>query len=193
MTRQWMADDRVSHEDHAAWFLSRRPPMKRLLPLCTLCILSSAHPVLAAEKSGMELSPLSEPRSAITLGLLQGASLIGFDHERLLTDRVGFQFGAGLLGFDCGLTYHYRPGIRSRHFYLGYWNVGLGVLDAPYAGILGLTHVWRSRGKFTAQLGLGTPSVISDELRDNLGDPSIVALYSIGVCGSPRRAATPSP
>ena len=77
--------------------------MKRLLPLCTLCILSSAHPVLAAEKSGMELSPLSEPRSAITLGLLQGASLIGFDHERLLTDRVGFQFGAGLLGFDCGL------------------------------------------------------------------------------------------
>ena len=167
--------------------------MKRLLPLCTLCILSSAHPVLAADKSGMELSPLSEPRSAITLGLLQGASLIGFDHERLLTDRVGFQFGAGLLGFDCGLTYHYRPGIRSRHFYLGYWNVGLGVLDAPYAGILGLTHVWRSRGKFTAQLGLGTPLVISDELRDNLGDPSIVALYSIGVCGSPRRAATPSP
>ena len=109
----------------------------------------------------------------------------GFDEEHLVTERFGLQFGAGIIGFDAGVTYHYRPGIRSRHFFLGYWH--LGEPGNPLSTqVLGLTHVWRSRRAFAAQLGIGARLRSGDEWTDRFGDAPVLLLYSIGLCAPSR-------
>jgi len=157
-----------------------------LMRLKGLSVIAVAILLVAAEHSPARgaAGDVPEDKSAFTIGLLQGSSLIGADYERLVADRIGIQIGAGIVGFDAGVTYHYRPGIRSRHFYLGFWNVGVPG-DQWNLQVLGLTHVWRSRRAFTAQLGIGARLSIGDEGRDRFGDSPVVLLYSIGLCGTP--------
>jgi hypothetical protein len=39
----------------------------------------------------------------VSVFLMGGGSLVGADLENMLTERVGFQVGAGLVGFGCGI------------------------------------------------------------------------------------------
>lgn len=123
----------------------------------------------------------------MTVGILQGSSLVGFDSEHLVTHRVGLQIGAGVVGFDAGVTYHYRPGIRTRHVFLGFWSLGIPS-DSYNVQAVGLTHVWRSKSRFTAQLGIGAIVAKGEEARDRLSDLPVMLLYSIGMCLTPDAA-----
>ena len=153
--------------------------MKRGIMLAIACAL------LVAPRAGAEDSP--ETRSATTFGVLQGGSLLGFDHERLVSDRVGLQVGGGAIGFDTGVTYHYRrgsSGARSRNVFLGFWHLG-GTHD--HLGLVGITHVWRSGRPFTAQLGVGAR--VYSHGAD--WDVPVAAIYSMGVCRTMGRPPRP--
>jgi len=82
--------------------------MKQILIMILICISTN---LFSQEE---QISEQTEKRNSITIGILQGGgSLIGADMEFLLTDRFGFQIGAGLVGFGGGLNYHFKPSIRS--------------------------------------------------------------------------------
>ena len=69
--------------------------MKQILILILICVSTNlfSQEEIVSEKT--------EKRSSITIGILQGGgSLIGADLEFLLTDRFGFQIGAGVVGLD---------------------------------------------------------------------------------------------
>ena len=126
-------------------------------------------------------------RDVNSVGILQGASLIGFDHEHLFTDRIGLQLGAGFVGMDAGFTLHLAPGIRTNHLCAGYWNFGIAG-DKLLAGVAGLTYVHRTQGLFTTQLGLGFV-VVEGALRvpdggnaAGLSRGAPMLLFSAGVC-----------
>lgn len=94
--------------------------MKRILimmiMICTTTNLFS--------QSSQENAP-TEKRNSVTVGILQGGgSLIGADIEFMLTDKIGIQLGAGLIGFGGGLNYHLKPSIRV----LSHYSIGIRVL-----------------------------------------------------------------
>lgn len=118
-------------------------------------------------------------RAAITVGILQGGgSLIGADFEVLLTQRVGVQVGAGLVGFGGGLNLHLKPDIRSSMISFAYWNQGIG--SSFTQNILGGTFVYRSKKWFTGQLGLGAPLSKGPAWPDDVTQSPVMLLYSIG-------------
>ncbi len=158
--------------------------MRNHLTIIGLAVSLSVANAARSDGTGVVAWGRPETRSAFTVGILQGGSLIGFDSERLVIGRVGLQVGAGLVGFDAGVTYHYRPGIRSRHVFLGFWS--LGVPDDPHnLQMVGLTHVWRSHSTFTTQLGIGAIVAKGEEVRGSVADLPVMLLYSIGVCPNP--------
>jgi hypothetical protein len=154
-----------------------------------LFAIGAAMSLMVADHAWGAGAPPDQPegRDAVTIGILQGGSLLGFDYDRLVADRVGLQFGAGLIGFDAGVTYHHRPGIRSRNLFLGFWNLGPPGGQANLR-IVGLTHAWRSRQLFTTQLGIGATIRQSEESRDRFGEAPVLLIYSIGLCLKPRSA-----
>lgn len=98
--------------------------MKQILNMILICISTN---LFSQEGQVSQVSEQTEKRNSITIGILQGGgSLIGADMEFLLTDRFGFQIGAGLVGFGGGLNYHFKPSIRSSFISLQYWNQGIG-------------------------------------------------------------------
>lgn len=118
-------------------------------------------------------------KAALTIGILQGGgSLIGADLEVLLTQRVGLQVGAGLVGFGTAVNVHLRPTIRSSMISFTYWNQGTG--QSFYQNMAGPTFVYRSEGWFTAQLGLGKTLGTGPAYPEDLEQPSFLLLYSIG-------------
>ncbi len=63
---------------------------------------------------GQEAQTEKKHRAAVTLGFLQGGgSLVGADFELLVSDRVGLQVGAGVVGLGAAINYHLKPSIRS--------------------------------------------------------------------------------
>lgn len=120
-----------------------------------------------------------EPRQSITVGVLQGGgSLIGADLEFLLTDQLGFQIGAGLVGFGAGVNVHFKPGIRSSFMSLQYWNQGFG--DNFSQRIIGPNYVYRGPKGLTFQLGLGLPIARGPALPADFVQPPVMLMYALG-------------
>jgi len=95
--------------------------MKQILIMILICISTNLL------SQTLPIKEEVEKRKSITIGILQGGgSLVGFDLEFLLTDRFGFQVGAGFVGYGAGLNYHFKPSIRSSFISLQYWNQGIG-------------------------------------------------------------------
>lgn len=126
-----------------------------------------------------QVSEQPEKRNSITIGILQGGgSLIGADMEFLLTDRLGVQVGAGLVGFGGGLNYHFKPSIRSSFISLQYWNQGIG--DSFAQNAIGPNFVYRGKKWFTAQIGLGVPLEKGPAMPDDFEQPPVMLMYAIG-------------
>lgn len=98
--------------------------------------------------------PDAAKRYSLTVGILQGGgSLLGVDLETLLSDRIGFQVGAGLIGFGGGINYHLKPSIRSSFLSLQYWHQGIE--NSYTQSLFGPNFVFRSPKWFTFQIGIG--------------------------------------
>lgn len=147
--------------------------MKQILIMILICISTN---LFSQEE---QISEQTEKRNSITIGILQGGgSLIGADMEFLLTDRFGFQIGAGLVGFGGGLNYHFKPSIRSSFISLQYWNQGIG--DSFAQNVIGPNFVYRGKKWFTAQIGLGVPLEKGPAMPDDFVQPPVMLMYSIG-------------
>ena len=146
--------------------------MKQIFIILMICVSANLFSQTGHDR-------MSEKRASATIGILQGGgSLVGADIEFLLTDRFGFQLGAGLVGFGGGLNYHFKPSIRSSFLSLQYWNQGVG--DSFAQNIAGATYVFRGKKWFTFQIGLGAPLSEGPAWPDNREQPSVMLLYSIG-------------
>lgn len=147
--------------------------MKQYLIMFLICISTN---LFSQEK---QISEQTEKRNSISIGILQGGgSLIGADMEFLLTDRFGFQIGAGFIGFGGGLNYHFKPSIRSSFISLQYWNQGIGNSFAQNA--IGPNFVYRGKKWFTAQIGLGVTLGKGPAMPDDFEQPPVMLTYSIG-------------
>ena len=147
--------------------------MKQILVMLLICI--STNLFSQEEQPGEQ----TEKRNSITIGILQGGgSLVGADMEFLLTDRFGFQIGAGLIGFGGGLNYHFKPSIRSSFISFQYWNQGIGSSFAQNA--VGPNFVYRGKKWFTGQIGLGVPLEKGPAMPDDFEQPPVMLMYSIG-------------
>jgi hypothetical protein len=147
--------------------------MKQILLIIMICISTNLF------SQSEYINEQIEKRNSITIGILQGGgSLIGADLEFLLTDRLGFQLGAGFVGFGGGLNYHFEPSIRSSFISLQYWNQGFG--DSFVQNLVGPNYVYRSRKWFTCQIGLGFPLGRGPAMSDDLEQPPVMLTYSIG-------------
>ena len=147
--------------------------MKQILIMILICISTN---LFSQEE---QVSEQTEKRNSITIGILQGGgSLIGADMEFLLTDRFGFQIGAGLVGFGGGLNYHFKPSIRSSFISLQYLNQGIG--DSFAQNVIGPNFVYRGKKWFTAQIGLGVPLEKGPAMPDDFVQPPVMLMYSIG-------------
>jgi len=150
--------------------------MKQILNMILICISTN---LFSQEGQVSQVSEQTEKRNSITIGILQGGgSLIGADMEFLLTDRFGFQIGAGLVGFGGGLNYHFKPLIRSSFISLQYWNQGIGNSFAQ--NVIGPNFVYRGKKWFTAQIGLGVPLEKGPAMPDDFVQPPVMLMYSIG-------------
>ncbi|MFW5850793.1 MAG: hypothetical protein ACOCWB_01065 [Bacteroidota bacterium] len=147
--------------------------MKQIFIMILICISAN---LFSQEE---QVSELTEKRNSITIGILQGGgSIIGADMEFLLTDRFGFQIGAGLVGFGGGLNYHFKPSIRSSFISLQYWNQGIG--DSFAQNVIGPNIVYRGEEWFTAQIGLGVPLEKGPAMPDDFEQPPVMLMFSIG-------------
>jgi len=104
----------------------------------------------------VQIEPLGEPtKSCVTIGVLNGGgSLIGADFESMIAERMSLQIGFGLIGFGGGLNFHFKPTVMSSAISFGFMNQGLAG-DNLSQRLLGVSYLFRHRGGFTAQLGLG--------------------------------------
>lgn len=121
-------------------------------------VVTSTPDANAQPNYGIGAAPIFEkPKTILTVGLLQGSSLIGGDFEFALSDNIGGQIGAGFIGFDVALNIHFRPTIKSPCISIQYWNIGIG--DMFQLGALSVGYVYRADELFTCQFGLGTTVV----------------------------------
>lgn len=120
-----------------------------------------------------------EKTACVTVGVLQGGgALVGADFEFLISNRVGFQAGIGLVAFGAAINYHIKPSIRSSFISFNYWNQGIGSSFAQNA--VGASFVFRGKRWFTAQIGLGVPLEKGPAMPEDYEQPPIMLLYSIG-------------
>jgi hypothetical protein len=134
----------------------------------------------ATDESGSVISDLP---GCVTVGVLYGGSLLGFDREFTLGgSREAIQVGLGVLGADIGLNHHFGPTPRSPYVSVGLWNVGFG---SASIGLVSAMYGVRGR-RIAVQLGVG---VRAYEGLDSTWDlPPVVGLTSLGLCwvrGSP--------
>jgi hypothetical protein len=122
-----------------------------------------------------------EPKAAVSIGVLQGGgSLFGADFELLVTNRFGFQVGAGLVGLGAGLNYHLKPSISSSTISMIYWHQGLG--DTYTQSLFGPSYIFRAKRFFTASLGLGYALEQGPGWPiDKMEQPPVMLTYSIGM------------
>lgn len=71
--------------------------------------------------------PKYNAKTCLSLGAgFGGSTYAGFDFEYMLTKKVGVEAGAGYLGLDAGINYHFFPTVRSSYVSFRYWCKGLG-------------------------------------------------------------------
>lgn len=144
--------------------------------LLTLLLSTCIHALVAQSYFGDELE---DTNTSITFGLLNGGgSLIGADLETLVTDRLGLQIGAGLIGFGGGVNFHLEPSIRSSFISLQYWHQGLG--ETFTQDLVGPNFVYRGKKWFTCQIGLGAILSRGPAFPENLDRTPVILMYSLG-------------
>lgn len=95
--------------------------MKKLLLLFIGCLTASISSAQFTQYTE------SESFSAISVGFLNGGGgLVGLDLEIMMNDRLGIQFGAGLVSYGAALNFHLKPGIRTSFLSIQYLNQGTG-------------------------------------------------------------------
>lgn len=120
--------------------------------------------------------------TAISVGLLHGGgSLIGFDAEFLMGNTVGFEIGAGFVGFGGGVNFHFKPTVRSSYLTLRYWHQGLPTQDRFVQSLVGPAFVLRAKQIFTASLGFGFRVASGEALPPELENSDLMLTYSIGI------------
>lgn len=149
--------------------------MKKILFI--VCVLFYTYTSMAQE---VEVTEPDGRKVAITVGFLNGASLLGVDLEFLLTDRVGFQIGGGLIGYSAGLNYHLKPGIRSSFMSMQYWHQG-GSGSTHTQSLVSGNFVYRYRKLLQAQIGIGFPTAKGDAWPTNTEQPHVMLTYAIGL------------
>jgi hypothetical protein len=93
-------------------------------------------------------------KHCMTIGFFEGrGSWLGADLEVMPFGQIGIQAGAGYIGFDCGINYHFKPTTKSSFISVQYYHQGFGFLNTQTS--LGPSFVWRGKKWLTAQLGLG--------------------------------------
>lgn len=118
-------------------------------------------------------------RTSITVGFLQGGgSMIGFDMEILVSERVGLQVGSGYIGIGGGINYHFKPSIRSSFLSLQYWHQGINKTYTQ--SMIGPTYVFRAKKIFTFQAGIGYALEEGPAWPKDKEQPPVMLLYSIG-------------
>jgi hypothetical protein len=111
--------------------------------------------------------------------LLGGGSLIGYDVEVLLGNRVGMQMGIGFIGFGGGLNFHIKPDIRSSFISIQYFHQG--IMDSYTQSLIGPSFVFRAKKLFTAQIGLGYALKKGPAWPSSKTQPPIMLTYAIGI------------
>lgn len=157
--------------------------MKRtfLLAICLFVISVATYAQDSTSNSSVN-STEKFSKTCLTVGILNGGgSLLGVDLETLVSERIGIQGGCGLVGYDFGLNYHLKPGIRSSLISLSYWHQGIG--STFYQSLVGPSYIFRAKKYFTAQIGLGYilekgPAYTSTS---TVNTP-VILTYSIGLC-----------
>lgn len=148
--------------------------MKKLIvfALMSVFVLSLS----AQADAGMSMSP---EKASLSVGLLHGGGgLVGADFEALLSERIGFQLGAGLVSYGAGLNFHLKPGIRSSFLTLAYWHQGVG--ESHSISTFGPGYVFRGKKWFTAQIGLGYVLERGPAYPASLTETPMILTYSIG-------------
>ena len=144
--------------------------------LLLLLLLIGIHSLIAQHYFEDELI---DTNASITLGLLNGGgSFIGADVETLVTDRVGLQIGAGLIGFGGGVNFHLEPSIRSSFISLQYWHQGIA--ETFTQDLIGPNFVYRGKKWFTCQIGLGAVLSRGPAFPENLIPTPVLLMYSLG-------------
>ncbi len=143
---------------------------------CLIFILGAIQ--LRAQEATKNVQP--EARSALTVGVLKGGgSLVGVDFEFLLTERMGVQVGAGLVGFGAGLNFHIHPSIKSSFVSFQYWNQGIG--DSFAQNAFGPNLVYRGKRGLSAQIGFAVPMKRGPALPSDFVQPHLMLTYALGI------------
>ena len=121
--------------------------------------------------------------SIATVGILQGGGgIIGVDYESMINNKWGVSVGLGAPSFGASVHYHFEPSIASNSIALTYWNQGFESSNS--VTYLGITHVWRMKSGWSAQLGISTILHMGEESKlKKMGldqDVDYALLYSIG-------------
>jgi hypothetical protein len=124
--------------------------------------------------------PAPDYQGALTLGFMEGgASLLGFDCERMISKSVSFQLGAGVIGFGLGINKHFKPNIRSSFVSLQYWHQGFG--NSYTQSMIGPCVVVRSNTWFTFQVGVGYALGKGPAWPENKSQSPIMLTYAVGI------------
>lgn len=108
-----------------------------------------------------------------------GGSILGADIETLVSPHIGVQAGAGFLGFNAGVNYHFKPKIHAPYISLQYWYNGISNAYAyqsigPFIGLRFLKFVNLTAG-YSYLLDTG-PNAIN-----KIEDSKFVFSYTVGV------------
>lgn len=143
---------------------------------------------LAVSVNGQNYNPGNNPmkkKTVLTAGLLYGGgSLVGFDFEHLISNRVALQAGAGYIGYGGGINYHLKPSIESSFVGIQYYHQGVGSSHVQSA--VGPTFGYRAKKLFTFSIGFAFKTEEGeafDEYEARLkGDaPDAFLTYAIGI------------
>ena len=124
------------------------------------------------------IDKIDEENMAMTIGLFTNGSLIGFDLELLTTDKIGLQFGAGLIGFGGSLNFHFKSNIRSSFVGMQYIHQGLG--GNHVQSLVGPHYTFRGKRWFTFSAGLAYRIIDGPSLPSQFQDTHIMLTVNIG-------------
>lgn len=124
------------------------------------------------------LDDINEENIALTLGLFNNGSLIGFDLELLAVNKIGVQLGAGLIGFGGSLNFHFKPKIRSSFVGLQYIHQGLG--SNHVQALVGPHYTFRGKRWLTFSAGLAYRVNDGPALPSQFQDTEIMLTFNIG-------------